>query len=111
METPKENWGKLNFDGVARNEGSTGGGMVRDSEGIMLLDYVSNLGRVSNNVVEAMELFWGLKLIINVGWESVKIDGDPNIIIETVKDNIKEGWAIKRVIEDNKAFITHPEKI
>ena len=33
------NWVKLNIDGAARKEGSTRGGIVRDSKGKMLLAY------------------------------------------------------------------------
>jgi len=55
----KENWVKLNFDGVVRKDGLVGGGMVRDNDGRMLLAYAGNLGKVSNNFVEAMMLLWG----------------------------------------------------
>ncbi len=33
------NWVKLNFNGVVRMEGSSVGGIVRDSKGTMLLAY------------------------------------------------------------------------
>lgn len=39
-----------------RKEGSVCEGMVRDSEGRMLLAYAGNLGKVMNNVAEAMTL-------------------------------------------------------
>lgn len=97
---PKESWVKLNFDGTARREGSAVGGMVRDSSGRMLLAYVGNLGKALNNVVEAMALLWGLKLVIGVGWENLMIEGDLRIVVEIVKWNMKDSWAIKRVIEE-----------
>lgn len=34
---PKESWVKLNFDGAVRREGLTGGGMVREHNGRMLM--------------------------------------------------------------------------
>ena len=74
--------------------------MVRDSNGRMLLAYVGNLGKVSNNVVQPMALLWGLELVIGVGWENVIIEGDSKVIIHMVKGNTKAGWAIKRVIEE-----------
>lgn len=58
---PRENWVKLNFDDVARKEGSTDGGIVRENEGTMLLAYTRHLGKVSNYIAEAMALFRGLK--------------------------------------------------
>jgi len=79
--------------------------MFRDNEGRMLLAYVGNLGKVSNNVVEAMALLWGLKLVINVGWENVEIEGDLKMIIEIVKGNMKEGWVIKGVIEEIRPLL------
>ena len=47
---PKDSWVKLNFDGATRRDGSARGGMVRGSNGRMLLAYVGNLGKASNNV-------------------------------------------------------------
>lgn len=61
---------------------------------------------MSNNTVEVMALFWGLKLVISVGGKDVKIEGDFKVIIETVKGNTREGWAIKRVIEDIRYFLS-----
>ena len=77
-----------------------GGGIVRDSKGRMLLAYTRQLGKVSNNVAEVMALYWGLKLVITVGWENAVIEGDSKIIIETIKCIMKEGWATKCVVED-----------
>lgn len=85
---------KLNFDGAARKEGLVSGGRVKDSKGSMLVAYNSPLGKDLNNVTEVMAL-WGLKLVITMGWRDVKIEKDSKIIIETIKGNMRKGWAIK----------------
>ena len=36
----------------------------------------------------------------------MEIEGDSKIIIETVKGNMREGWAIKRVIEGIRHLLT-----
>ena len=94
------NWVKLNFDDVAKKEGSTGRGMFRDSKGRMLLAYLGQLGKVSNNNMEFLALYWGLILVISMGWRNVVIEDDSKIIIKNIKGNMREGWAIKCVIED-----------
>ena len=66
------------------------GGIVRDSKGRMLLTYSGQLGKASNNIVEVMALYWGLKLVISVGRINVEIEGDSKIIIEIVKGNMKD---------------------
>ena len=42
---PIANWFKLNFNEVVRKERSTGGGIVKDNEDIMLLAYEGYLGK------------------------------------------------------------------
>ena len=41
-----------------------------------------------------MALYWGIKLVISVGWTDVQVEGDSKVIIETFKGNMQEGWAI-----------------
>ncbi len=36
----------------------------------------------------------------------MEIEGDTKIIIETIKGNMREGWAIKCVIEDIRYLLT-----
>ena len=68
---PPANWVKLNFDGAAKKEGSAGGGIIRDSKVRMMLAYTGPLGKVSNNTMEVMALYWGIQLVISVGWRDV----------------------------------------
>lgn len=49
-------------------------------------------------------------MVIGVGWENVEIEGDSKLIIETMKGNMKEGWAIKRMIEDIWHLLTILER-
>lgn len=55
--------------------------------------------------MEVMALYWGLTLVISMGWRNVEIKGDSKTIIENVKGNMSEGWAIKNVIEDIKNLL------
>ena len=80
--------------------------MVRDNKGRMLLAYFGQLGKFLNNIAEVIALYWGLKLFITVGWSDMEIEGDSKIIIDTVKGNMREEWAIKHVIEDIKYLLT-----
>lgn len=75
-------------------------GMVRDSASKILLAFVGNLGKASNNVADAMALLWGLKLVISVGRKNVEIEGDLKVILDTMKCLTKVGWDFRRVIEE-----------
>ncbi len=99
------NWVKLNFNGAVRKEESVGGGIVRDCKGRILLAYAGPLGKVSNNVVELMALYWDLKFVLSVGWQDVQVEGDSKVIIEIVKGNMQEGWTIKSIINDIKNLL------
>ena len=83
-----------------------GGGMIRDNKGRMLLAYSGQLGKVSNNTMEVMALYWDLKLVIIVGWRDVEIEGNSKLIIEIIKGNMREGWVIKDVLEDIRYILT-----
>ena len=44
-------------------------------------------------------------MVISVGWENVEIEGDSKITIETIKGIMKEGWAIKHIVEDTRHLL------
>ena len=68
--------------------------MLRDRNGDVLLVYARKLGKGSNNLVEAMELLWGLQLIREMKIEVLTIEGDPKLIIDLVKGVASLGWNI-----------------
>ena len=41
--------------------------------------------------MKVMTLYWGLKLVISVGWRNVEIEGDSIFFRKIVKCNMKDG--------------------
>ncbi|XP_059065986.1 uncharacterized protein LOC131857430 [Cryptomeria japonica] len=93
-------WLKLNFDGVARSGFATGGGIIRDSLGNLVLAYVGNFDSVSSNMAKALALFGGLKLALSTKARKLIIEGDSKVIIEATKGASGICWRIKNVIKD-----------
>ncbi|XP_059075224.1 uncharacterized protein LOC131875192 [Cryptomeria japonica] len=93
-------WLKLNFDGAAHSEVAAGGGIIRDSLGNLILAYVGNFGSTSSNMAKALELFWGLKLVLNINAKRLIIEGDSSLIIEVAKGVSRISWMISNILKD-----------
>ncbi|XP_059068382.1 uncharacterized protein LOC131858914 [Cryptomeria japonica] len=98
--TPTPPWLKLNFDGAARNGFATGGGIIRDIMGNLVLAYAGNFDFVSSNMAKALALLWGLKLALGINAKRLIIEGDSKLIIEAAKGVSGVSWMINNVIKD-----------
>ncbi|XP_057814901.2 uncharacterized protein LOC131028603 [Cryptomeria japonica] len=108
--TPLPPWLKLNFDGVARNGSATGGGIIRDSLGNLVLPYAGNFDSVSSNMAKALALFWGLKLTLGINIKRLIIEGDSKLIIEATKGISGMSWIFNNVIKDIWSMIVWLEE-
>lgn len=93
--SPSPPWLKLNLDGVARSGSATGGGIIRDNLGSLVLAYAGNFDSVSSNMAEALALFGGLKLALGTNIKRQIIEGDSRLIIEATKGALGICWRIK----------------
>ncbi|XP_057835840.2 uncharacterized protein LOC131046184 [Cryptomeria japonica] len=103
-------WLKLNFDGVARSGSTGGGGIIRDNLGNLVLAYVGNFDSISSNMVEALALFWGLKLALGINAKILIIEVDSKLIIEATKGISGISWMINNVIKDIRSMIVWLEE-
>ena len=85
---------KLNFDGATKGGIGVVGGVLWDGNGDVLLVYVGKVGNGSNNLAEAMALFWGLSLISEMQLKEITIEGDSKLIIDLVNGVSQPRWNI-----------------
>ncbi|XP_059077175.1 uncharacterized protein LOC131876284 [Cryptomeria japonica] len=97
---PSPSWLKLNFDGAARTGVVAGGGIIRDRFGNLILAYAGDFGSASSNMVEAVALFWGLKLALNINAKRLTIEGDSKLIIEATKGASGISLMISNILKD-----------
>lgn len=62
-----------------------GGGIIRDSLGNLILSYAGNFDSISSNMADALVLFCGLKLALNINAKRLIIEGDSKLVIEAAK--------------------------
>lgn len=107
---PSPSWFKLNFDGTARSGVAVGGGIIRDNLGNLVLAYARNFGSASSNMVEALTLFWGLKLALAIDAKRLIIEGDSKMIIEVTKGLSRISWMINNILKDIWSMIVWLEE-
>ena len=77
----------------------------------MLLVYARKMGNGSNNLVEAMSLFWGLQLISEMKLKEITIEGESKLIIDLVKGASQPRWNIQNIIMDIKKILEGMESV
>lgn len=99
----------LHFDGAAKNNpGRAGaGGIIKDTQGKILVKYEWGLGQMSNNQAESYSLYLGTKILSRLRIQNPIIMGDSAIVIAAMakrSDFKKEALnSIKARIETNIA--------
>ena len=78
----KEGWFKLNFDGASfGNPGkAVGGGIIRDSQGILVKGYARSIGFTSSIIFELWALRDGLRLADQIGIKQLEVELDAKVI-------------------------------
>ncbi|XP_012837647.1 PREDICTED: uncharacterized protein LOC105958184 [Erythranthe guttata] len=78
---------KLNTDGSAKEDSCTGGGIIRDSGGNIIADFSSYFGEGSNNVVEFLAIWHGLRLCKLMGVFLVTVELDSLLVVNAMRSN------------------------
>ncbi|XP_059070960.1 uncharacterized protein LOC131862049 [Cryptomeria japonica] len=101
-EPPMDGCIKLKFDGATKgNSGVTGYGcIVRKATGDIMGSVSGNMGIASNNEVEAMALARGLRFCVDNGFTSMEVEGDSQIIINAIKNNLTPNWKLRCYLAD-----------
>lgn len=96
-ETPNPGWYKLNIDGSARLGICTGGGIIRESNGNMVIAFSNFYGLGSNNYAEFAALRDGLNLCHALGINQVMIESDSMLVVTAIRSRRVMSWRLEYV--------------
>ena len=74
----------LHFDGAVRGGLAIVGGVLQNTWGEVMSAYSKKLGQGTNNVFDTTTLLWGLKYVVELKFRKSIIEGDSNLIIESI---------------------------
>ncbi|XP_057840849.1 uncharacterized protein LOC131050657 [Cryptomeria japonica] len=75
----------------------------------MVAAYAGNLRDNTVTQVEGMALVWGLKMANSIGIKHLEIEGDSQIIIDSIKGNTSAGWRLEPILMDIRCFLVKME--
>lgn len=70
------------------------------------------LGNLRNNTVtqaEGMALLWGLKMANSIGIKQLEIEGDSQIIVDSVRGNSSASWRVEPILRDIRCLLVKME--
>ncbi|XP_059067723.1 uncharacterized protein LOC131858491 [Cryptomeria japonica] len=75
----------------------------------MVAAYAGNLRDNMITQDEGMALLWGLKMVNSIGIKHLEIEGDSQIIIDSIKGNASAGWRVEPILRDITYFLVKME--
>ncbi|XP_059076711.1 uncharacterized protein LOC131875978 [Cryptomeria japonica] len=75
----------------------------------MVVAYAGNLRNNTITEVEGMALLWGLKMANSIGIKQLEIEGDFQIIMESIKGNSLVGWRVGSILRDIRCLLVRME--
>ncbi|XP_057846127.2 uncharacterized protein LOC131055759 [Cryptomeria japonica] len=99
----------MNFDGSTNCTCQAGGGIIQDHLGNTVVAYAGNLKNNTITQAEGMALPWGLKLAISIGIKKLEIEGDSQIIVESVKGSSTAVWHVDSILRDVIGLLINPD--
>lgn len=82
------------MDGSARLEAITGGGIIRDLQGVLVAAFSSSYVQGTNNIAEFVTLLEGLQLCRDLDLHNVIIESDSSIVVLAMKQKQVENWKL-----------------
>ncbi|XP_060203034.1 uncharacterized protein LOC132631475 [Lycium barbarum] len=103
---------KLNTDGSHNCEDDIGaGGIVRDSNGNLIMAFAKSLGKGSSNLAEAKVALYGMKWCISNGFRNIILESDSLIIINMLEGKINIAWELQDSIDTIKQLLSQTNYI
>lgn len=96
-ERPPEGWLKLNVDGSSRAESTSGGGIIRNHLGVVVVAFSNYYRLGTNKSVEIRALYDGLCLCQNLNATHVFVESDLLIVVTAVQNERVSHWALEYV--------------
>ncbi|XP_059066387.1 uncharacterized protein LOC131857704 [Cryptomeria japonica] len=75
----------------------------------MVVAYAGNLNESSFSQVEGMALLWELKMANDIGIKHLEIEGDSQVIIDSIKGNASAGWRVEPILRDIRCLLVKME--
>ncbi|CAK9185270.1 unnamed protein product [Ilex paraguariensis] len=101
-EPPAINKVKLNFDGTSKQNGLSSGGMIlRDSKGHVLLAAAAAYGIGSNMKAECLALLDALKMIMHhgLGTSQLVLESDSQVLVNVALGVVEVPWRLSIYME------------
>ena len=107
MVAPPPRWYKLNFDGASHgNPGQSGiGCIINNEKGKWIIKRAKNINPTSNNLAEIEALQEGIKLCHKIGLTKVIIEGDSQIVLNTLRKRSTPNWVLNSKLEEILSLI------
>lgn len=93
-QRPSLNRYKLNIDGSSRSESITGGGVLRDDRGNMIVIFSHYYGQGTNIMAEFLALRDGLELCKTLDVLQLDIESDSAVVVQAVRGNIRTAGSL-----------------
>ncbi|XP_059295685.1 uncharacterized protein LOC132049028 [Lycium ferocissimum] len=97
---PTSNFFKINSDRSHKNNSSGGGGVIRNSQGKMIMAYSIHFGPGTSNIVEAKALLFGVQWCIHHNITNLELETDSILLMSWIKDVFKIPWQVDKIIRD-----------
>ncbi|XP_057837587.1 uncharacterized protein LOC131047824 [Cryptomeria japonica] len=75
----------------------------------MVATYAGNLSESLVSQAEGMALLWGLKMANDIGIKHLEIEGDSQVIIDSIKGNASAGWRVEPILRDIRCLLVKME--
>lgn len=115
LKFPHEDFIKLNFVGASKGNLGLAGfrGISKDIQGQTKWVYANSGGIMSNNEVELMTHYEGIRIAIPNGYAKLEIEGDSNLAIEMLRklnngknwEQVAKSWRMAKLIQDLEEII------
>ena len=101
----KDGFIKINFDGSKTSQSAVGGFILRNWVGRFIQASAFNLGAASILVAEATAMRNGIKAAVRLGFKNIHVEGNNQILIRAIKDQIEAPWQIQTLVQDIKTYL------
>ncbi|GLJ36640.1 hypothetical protein SUGI_0737120 [Cryptomeria japonica] len=101
---PTEGWVKYNFDGCSKGSPRIydAGGIIRDYKRRLMECYGKKLGVGTSNNAKALDAWRGLKILNEINYEKIIIEGDSKLIVYVLNGAAYSPWNIRQITEESK---------
>lgn len=94
-DKPFSGWFKLNVNGSAINGVITGGGIVRDHNGIFIGRFSTWYGSGSNTLAEFLALNDGLLFFLVLNIAPVLVESDSQVVVTAIHSSTNDNWRLE----------------